>query len=702
MEKIAKSFLLGVILLTSLIVVSPTLVRAELPPAGDLTLLGNDVIEVANAMLTVNGSIIIKNNATLRIINSSLTFNSINYNITLKEPSNGNPRLIIINSSISCRTTENNKGFSVYIYGNSSISIKNSYIERAIINARDTSKIDVQNLIASVQMNLYKSSMLNASLLNFISVKAPRFTPRLECFDGSRAFISNTIAEEAIYIRGRGSSIITLKNCVTKWTIELYEKSSLYLSGGKVEGRINLYDASNAEIISPYFLKNLNASGHANAKIYDTTIIFSTTEKTVLSESSALFMEKVNVRQKLLLLDNARLSAINSQFSQVEMYNITVLSALDTRFENLAAYGTSTFFVSGKSQLNGTFHESSLAFIINTYSADSRILATDNAHIIISKSTIPGKIGLEKKATLYATESNLEFLEIKDNVVANMTKTTINSYLGIFDSAKVAVIDTKVNILSVSKTSESIIEKSNVHAINAFDSSKIYIYMSFVSEITIYINSVQCTFENLGYTATSSAIHTIPGKVVIVRRGYAPTITYTSTEVKNWNVFIMGDSSVNFTNCRLDTLMASGNSSIKFFNTTASRVTMNNNSHVHVYWYLDVVAYNGTSVLVKNGEGEVVFQTNVMDRVRIILLERIINASTTIVSNRYVVVFNKDGQQQQYDIELTSSMVIDLTASKGFEWYNVLIIVIIVIVALLIALVKSHKFPKGIIRRPKK
>ncbi|MEM0121065.1 MAG: hypothetical protein QW688_06490, partial [Thermoprotei archaeon] len=478
--------------------------------------------------------------------------------------------------------------------------------------------------------------------------------------------------------------------------------SSLYLSGGKVEGRINLYDASNAEIISPYFLKNLNASGHANAKIYDTTIIFSTTEKTVLSESSALFMEKVNVRQKLLLLDNARLSAINSQFSQVEMYNITVLSALDTRFENLAAYGTSTFFVSGKSQLNGTFHESSLAFIINTYSADSRILATDNAHIIISKSTIPGKIGLEKKATLYATESNLEFLEIKDNVVANMTKTTINSYLGIFDSAKVAVIDTKVNILSVSKTSESIIEKSNVHAINAFDSSKIYIYMSFVSEITIYINSVQCTFENLGYTATSSAIHTIPGKVVIVRRGYAPTITYTSTEVKNWNVFIMGDSSVNFTNCRLDTLMASGNSSIKFFNTTASRVTMNNNSHVHVYWYLDVVAYNGTSVLVKNGEGEVVFQTNVMDRVRIILLERIINASTTIVSNRYVVVFNKDGQQQQYDIELTSSMVIDLTASKGFEWYNVLIIVIIVIVALLIALVKSHKFPKGIIRRPKK
>ncbi|MEM3760848.1 MAG: hypothetical protein QXZ02_07055, partial [Candidatus Bathyarchaeia archaeon] len=379
MEKIAKNFLLGIILFTCLSVVSSTsVVKAELPPAGDLTLLGNDVIEITNAILTVNGSIIIKNNATLRIMNSSLTFNSIGYNITLKEPSNGNPRLIIINSNISCKTTGDYKGFSIHIYGNSSVSIKNSYIERTIINARDTSKIYVQNLTAAMQMNLYKSSMLNASLLNFINVRDPyRFTSRLECFDSSRALISNTIAETPIYVRGWDSSIITLKNCGTKWAIELYGKSSLYLSGGKVEGRINLYNTSNAEIISPSFLNTLNASGCASAKIYGTTIIFSTTEKTVLSESSVLFMEKVKVRQKLLLLDNARLGAINSQFSQVEMRNSTILTALNTLFENLAAYGSSTFLVGGKSQLNGTFSEYSLAFITNTYLTDSPILATD-------------------------------------------------------------------------------------------------------------------------------------------------------------------------------------------------------------------------------------------------------------------------------------------------------------------------------------
>lgn len=695
MGKIAKNFISGLILLALLNIFSPTPVRAELPSLGDLKLSGNNIKDIANVKLTVNGSIIIKNNATLRIINSTLIFGSESYNITLKEPSNGNPRLIIIDSNISCTTTKDYKGLSIHTFGNSSVLIKDSYFERVIINAGDSSNINIQKLTAAMQIRLYEASMLNATSLNFINIKErPRFTSILECFDNSKALISDTIAETSIYVRGRESSTLKLNNCGTSWTIELYEKSNLYLSGGKVEGRINLNDASYAEIYNPSFIKTLNASGYARAKIHNTTIIFSTEHKTVLSDFSTLYIEKVKVRQQLLLLGSAKLSAINSQLRQVKMYDSSVLNAVNIELENLAAYGSSTFFASGKSKLNCTFYEHSLALITNTYSTDFFISATDNAQLFILQGTAIGKLSLNKKATLYTTESKIQWLEVKDKVVASIIKTTIDSYLGILDEAKISIVDTKINILEASRASEISIEKSNVSAINAFDSSKINLKASFVGEITIFTYSVQCTFDNLSYTTIANCI--APNIITITGRGYTPTIILSGATVKSWNVFVK-DSNINFTNCRLNTLKISGNSTIVFYNTTTSLMTVNDNSRVYVYWYVDVLAYNGTSVLVKNEKGEIVFQTNVSDKARIILLEKVVNASATIISNKYNLLFIRDGEQQQHNIELISNMAINLTASKGFEWYIILSIVITVIIILLtvVSWIRFRGVPKS-------
>jgi len=688
MEKVIKkkTFLAITLVLLSLAhIFTLARVQAQLPSSGDLILTGSDVQEIVGCTLEVNGSIIIKENATLKIINSTLKFTSTNYNITLKEPRNGNPRLIIINSNVSCKTTTRYRGFSIFCYGNSSLSITNSYIERADLTVKDSSRIVIQNLKAAMRVNLYNTATLNATSLNFINVKDPDFISRLECFDNSKVFIKNSVADTPIYVRGWDSSTLKLSYCTTSWTIQLFEKSSLYISGGKIDGRLELYNASYAEMSHLSLIKNFKAYGYSNAKIYNATIIFSTKEITTLSDSSAVYIEKVKIRQTLELRNNARLNAINSQLRQVETRDGAVLTAADTVIENLTAYASSTILISGKiSKLNCVFYEYSQAIVTNAYCTDSTISVTHNAQVIISQSTLAGKISSNVTASLYAKGSNIQWLEIRGSAQVKMMNVT-NSYLSIFDNAKLSVNDAKINILTTSKISEVSIENSKISLINIFDFSKVSIAKSQIMEMAIYMDSVQGAFENLSCTTPA---------IVTIQKGNAPTVTLSDTVVKGWNVFITGNSMVNFTNCCLNTLEILGNTIVRFYNSTASHFTIRDDAQLYIYWYLEVVAKNGTLIRITNEEGPV-FQKNITEKkVRILLLDRIVNASATVVKNKYTILFEQNGQQQQYDIEVNSNVFYDLITSKGIDWLTVTSITLAVIAAAILiitVLTRSHK-----------
>lgn len=688
MEKVIKkrTILVSTLVLLSLAqIFTPARAQVQLPSTGDLILVGSEVQEIAGCTLKVNGSIIIKENATLRIINSTLIFTSINYNITLEEPRNGNPRLIIINSNVSCKTTTRYRGFSIFSYGNSSLSITNSYIERADLTAKDSSRIVVQSLKAAMRVNLYNTATLNASFLNFINVKTPDFISRLECFNNSEAFIKNSVADTSIYVRGWDSSTLKLRYCATSWTIQLFKKSSLYMTGGKIDGRLELNDDSYAEVSDLSLIKTFKASGYANAKIYNATIIFSTTERTILSDSSVVYIEKVKIRQTLVLLNNARLNAINSQLRQVETSDGAVLTAADTAIENLTTYASSTIFISGKiSKLNCMFYEHSQAIVTNTYCTDSTISVADNAQVIISQSTLAGKINSNRKASLYVMGSKIQWFEIKDSAQVKMMNVT-NLYLSIFDNAKLLADNVKINILTTSKLSEASIVKSKISLINIFDFSKVSITKSQVGEIAIYMDSVQGAFENLSYTTPS---------IVTIQKGNAPTITLSDTVVKGWNIFVTGNSMVNFTNCYLNTLEILGNTIVRFHNSTASHLTIRDYAQLYIYWYLEVVAKNGTLMRITNEEGTV-FQKNITgEKVRILLFDKIITASATVIKNKYTILLEQNGQQQQYDIRVSSNIVYDLTTSRGIDWLMVTSVTLIVIAAAILIitlLTRSHK-----------
>ena len=89
---------------------------------GDLVLADNNVT-VIEGRIDINGSIIVEENATLHLKNAFLNFTQNNvrqHNVTLRHPSNGNPRLVAYNSTIAAHFR-----FDVILEDNSTATIDN-------------------------------------------------------------------------------------------------------------------------------------------------------------------------------------------------------------------------------------------------------------------------------------------------------------------------------------------------------------------------------------------------------------------------------------------------------------------------------------------------------------------------------------------------------------------------------------------------
>ena len=134
---------------------------------GDLILTGNNVTTIERRF-NINGSIIVEENATLFLKDAFLNFTTIDklqYNITLRNPSNGNPHLLAHNSTITSEYAMN-----LYLRNNSTAIIDNSTIPiPCFLHALDNSNIsislssNVSSLMAtdSSVVSIYNSTVLS-------------------------------------------------------------------------------------------------------------------------------------------------------------------------------------------------------------------------------------------------------------------------------------------------------------------------------------------------------------------------------------------------------------------------------------------------------------------------------------------------------------------------------------------------------------
>lgn len=120
------------------------LIRAVVKPiyyGGDIVLNGNNVATIEGKM-DLNGSVVIEENATLILRRAFLNFTQdryYHYNITLRKPLNGKPRLLIYDSTVT-----SNFGMPIKSYYNSTVTISNSTITINVV-AHDNSRLSISD-----------------------------------------------------------------------------------------------------------------------------------------------------------------------------------------------------------------------------------------------------------------------------------------------------------------------------------------------------------------------------------------------------------------------------------------------------------------------------------------------------------------------------------------------------------------------------
>ena len=138
-------------------------VEYELTPApptyqGDLILSGNNVT-VIDGDFNFNGSIMVEENATLILRNGVVNFTQTRdrqFNVTLRNPLNGNPRLTASNMALASKHE-----LPLYLKQNSMADISDSVLQKTSTFQHDNSIMNVHNSTIEYTLWSYVSSTIN-------------------------------------------------------------------------------------------------------------------------------------------------------------------------------------------------------------------------------------------------------------------------------------------------------------------------------------------------------------------------------------------------------------------------------------------------------------------------------------------------------------------------------------------------------------
>ena len=239
MKRLVFAVLISCVLLSLAFVWKEQILTVKASPdvfQGNLILNGNNVTTIEGTF-DINGSIIVEENATLALKNAVVNFtqaSSRQFNMTFRNPANGNPRLIVSNA-----TLKSNYGFYVYFYGNSTAFTDGLRVYEYVY-FYDTSFAVVMNSPSILFLWCYQSSNVQISGSQFvqmrchdssaISISNSSIANFVEVYDSSNTSISNcTIKGFGIY----GSSVTTISDSTIEYT---------YFQGGS-SSILALYDS---------------------------------------------------------------------------------------------------------------------------------------------------------------------------------------------------------------------------------------------------------------------------------------------------------------------------------------------------------------------------------------------------------------------------------------------------------------------------
>lgn len=583
-----------VFLLASLTVTSKVNVRTakaeDIFHEGDLILSGNNVTIIENQVLHINGSIIITENATLIIRNNGLiNFTqqySTQFNMTLKDPVDGNPRLIM----------ENNGS----VTGNDWHIYLNFYAGSILEAHKAATNYYVSFYFYSSSANITESEFWSIYLYeNAVLNMTNSWVDDIRLYGYSKAAISNT--EISSDILASVYAEVTVSNCtITSAEARHYSKCYLYDS---VITNATLYEYAQAWLFNTTVTNGMTYNnsvayihGYLDAHVTDFV-----GQDIPSANVTAYDLEDVVVESRLTGIDGrARLTLMAGFVNATDFYwtgTYTIVtsymgcsnSTLVDMYGNIELDVKLGVFYTYPASYNGDIilKDNECLCINGLLNINGSIIVEDNAILILNNGwinftqeghnqfsmTIRGDADLIVENGNITTNNYQLFLTFEGNSAA-----TIN---GLRTTAEMQFIHySKANI------SNSILEEELIvaHYANASVSNCMLNQLilsgyttclvsdSTVSDyVSIDIRSANATIMNLtpGHVDSWNALQAFSPEIAL--DGFVPNVTITNTDVNSWIVHFLEKANTTIRESKLKIIDCHGTSKTQILN---SNITM--------------------------------------------------------------------------------------------------------------------------------
>lgn len=506
-------------------------------------------------------------------------------------------------------------------------------------------------------------------------------------FEGNSSAKADKFTISFARIHTKGTSQIRLGNFKLRGSVDATESSSVTIYDStmrephpEVTGSFEAYGSS---VISVSSSTLMNPFAYQSSMVYITN---SKIEGTLRAYGSSRVVVTNSTKDWQVRSQDASAVVISaSVMRNGSTYTSSVVSILDTTMTGLDARDSSIVSITGS-----TLHA---------------LRAYNQSRITLLRSKVTATTSLEAcdSSVVWVRATTMEGLTARKSSTVTIANSTLGSLLYAFDTSKVDMSNSRANVIRTYDSSSVSISKSNAKLAYASGSSKVAMADSNLNELFITGNALDSQMFDLKPRSLRRWNSLTDMSISLGQGGYVPDVTLTRTEVKEgWGFFFSGASNVTIANSVLEHISLFGSSVARLINSTVGSYYITSGSKIYTYWYVDVYAAGGASVIASYSNGTAA-ESGFADEnglAKLTLLGGLIDDSG-ISSYGYTIDSSWNGNHQEQAIELTDNETINMVSLPWWQQYWQLLLVGVVAalaVALFLVIRRRRSVPRVVSR----
>jgi len=480
-------------------------------------------------------------------------------------------------------------------------------------------------------------------------------------FEGNSSAEANRFTILFARIYTKGTSQIGLGNFRLKGSVNATESSS-----------VTIYDSTMREP-HPEVTGSFKAYGSSVISVSNLTLM-----NPFSYQSSTVYITNSKIEGTLRAYGSSRVVVTNSTKDwQVRSQDASAVMISGSVMRNGSTYGSSVASIFDTTMTGLNAYDSSIVSI--TGSTLKALRAYNQSRITLLRSKVTATTSLEASdsSVVWVRATTMEGLTARKSSTVTIANSTFGWHLYAFDTSKVDMSNSQANVIHAYDSSSLFISKSTAALAYASDSSKVAMTDSNLVELFIIGNALDSHMSDLKPSFLSRWDSSTDLSISLGQGGYVPTVTLTRTEIRGgWGFFFSGASNVTIANSVIEHISLSSSSVARLINSTVASYYITSGSKIYTYWYVDVYAVSGVSVIASYSNGTTA-ESRFADEnglAELTLLGGLIDESG-ITSYGYTIDSSWNGNYQKQTIELTDNETINMVQLPWWQQYWQLLLV---------------------------